>query len=288
MPVSNRTPMKLNHTMSATKPSDKLESAVRGVAAEIVRGPYLDRGTDSEYVPAAFAMEQAKELDAATHARSDAIKDVDWLRQHCPPQFLVSLERIRRAMGAPLPECGKLPVMWRREWDGDVSDIGQWVYADSADERDEPLDRWQPLYETPQAAPPPMTKEEHAAAEKRLFDELRATALSASGAMPDRDDLDALAGELSLAIKCTPDHGAYAPKIWIKCDDAEKCIKALRAMPRSTTQQFPMYLFGSAIQCKAPSQNMSIGGDDGWKCHSCGASRANPECRYTLSARGTT
>lgn len=71
-------------------------------------------------------------------------------------------------------ESTQEPAMWRREWDGDVSDIGKWVYADTADERDEPLDRWQPLYETPQPAPPPLTKEEQAARDKALIEQFGA------------------------------------------------------------------------------------------------------------------
>lgn len=37
------------------------------------------------------------------------------------------------------------PVMWRREWDGDVSDEGQWVYAATREELDE-YGPWEPLY----------------------------------------------------------------------------------------------------------------------------------------------
>ena len=78
-------------------------------------------------------------------------------------------------LGCPVAETGIYaprsaaratePVMWR---EGDVSDLGQWVYADTAEERDEPLDRWQPLYEAPQPAPPPMGKEEWEASIERM------------------------------------------------------------------------------------------------------------------------
>jgi hypothetical protein len=41
------------------------------------------------------------------------------------------------------------PVAWRREFEGDVSDLGQWLYADEYEPKDE-SPNWQPLYTTPQ------------------------------------------------------------------------------------------------------------------------------------------
>ena len=38
------------------------------------------------------------------------------------------------------------PVSWRREWNGDVSDLGTYVHADSEDELDAERE-WQPLYD---------------------------------------------------------------------------------------------------------------------------------------------
>ena len=37
------------------------------------------------------------------------------------------------------------PVSWRREWDGDVSDLGQYVHADDADDLDH-YGAWEALY----------------------------------------------------------------------------------------------------------------------------------------------
>lgn len=42
------------------------------------------------------------------------------------------------------------PVAWRREWDGDQSDYGIWVYVDSEDAKDS-VGPWQPLYAAPAA-----------------------------------------------------------------------------------------------------------------------------------------
>lgn len=58
-------------------------------------------------------------------------------------------EAITRFVGA-LKAAGFLivpatPVGWRREWDGDVSDLGMWVHADSREELDE-HGPWQALY----------------------------------------------------------------------------------------------------------------------------------------------
>jgi hypothetical protein len=41
------------------------------------------------------------------------------------------------------------PVAWRREFEGDVSDLGQWLYADEYEPKDD-NPNWQPLYTTPQ------------------------------------------------------------------------------------------------------------------------------------------
>lgn len=38
------------------------------------------------------------------------------------------------------------PVAWCREWEGDDSDLGKLIFVESAEYRDEPLDRWTPLY----------------------------------------------------------------------------------------------------------------------------------------------
>lgn len=38
------------------------------------------------------------------------------------------------------------PVSWRREWNGDVSDLGAYVHADSEDELDHD-GPWEPLYD---------------------------------------------------------------------------------------------------------------------------------------------
>jgi len=47
------------------------------------------------------------------------------------------------ASGEGLPEAE--PICWRREWDGDVSDIGMFVHADSRDDLDE-QGPWESLY----------------------------------------------------------------------------------------------------------------------------------------------
>lgn len=48
-----------------------------------------------------------------------------------------------------LAEIKALPVVaYRREWDGDVSDIGMWVYEEDADQLDN-CGVWQALYALP-------------------------------------------------------------------------------------------------------------------------------------------
>lgn len=59
-----------------------------------------------------------------------------------------TIEQLReRAESAEkrLEEALKKPVAWRREWDGDVSDIGQWVYVEDKSDCDA-RGPWQPLY----------------------------------------------------------------------------------------------------------------------------------------------
>lgn len=76
------------------------------------------------------------------------------------PEVKTFAHKVARYLEATALSSSAEPVAWRREWEGDVSDIGNMIYVDSAEERDEPVDRWEPLYLTPQPAPPPMTKEE--------------------------------------------------------------------------------------------------------------------------------
>lgn len=59
-----------------------------------------------------------------------------------------------KLMGWPEPLAVLVePAAWMREWEGDDSDLGHMLFVAHADERDEPLDRWQPLYAAP-AVPP--------------------------------------------------------------------------------------------------------------------------------------
>ena len=44
------------------------------------------------------------------------------------------------------PKEGMVPVAWRREWDGDVSDANMWLYVEDKNERDEPMERWEELF----------------------------------------------------------------------------------------------------------------------------------------------
>src|SRR3989304_9941377 len=44
---------------------------------------------------------------------------------------------------------GEKPVAWAREWDGDVSDLGNMLIVFDEHERDEPFTRWTPLFTKP-------------------------------------------------------------------------------------------------------------------------------------------
>lgn len=57
------------------------------------------------------------------------------------------------ALRAQAPAQPGKPVAWRREWEGDDSDLGMWIYHDVKEELEEPLNRWQPLYAAPASAP---------------------------------------------------------------------------------------------------------------------------------------
>jgi hypothetical protein len=50
------------------------------------------------------------------------------------------------------------PVAWRRPFEGDVSDLCQWLYADEYEPKDE-NSNWQALYTHPQPKREPMTNE---------------------------------------------------------------------------------------------------------------------------------
>jgi hypothetical protein len=49
------------------------------------------------------------------------------------------------------PYQAQKPVAWMREWEGDVSDLGNMIFAASEDEKDD-NQHWIPLYTTPQNA----------------------------------------------------------------------------------------------------------------------------------------
>ncbi len=50
------------------------------------------------------------------------------------------------------------PVAWRREFEGDVSDLCQWLYADEYEPKDD-NPNWQALYDHPQPKREPLTYE---------------------------------------------------------------------------------------------------------------------------------
>lgn len=50
------------------------------------------------------------------------------------------------------------PVAWRRPFEGDVSDLCQWLYADEYEPKDE-NPNWQGLYDCPQPKREPLTDE---------------------------------------------------------------------------------------------------------------------------------
>ena len=52
-------------------------------------------------------------------------------------------------MTKELKKIAEEPVMWRREWNGDDSDIGAYCYADNRDELDSD-GPWEPLYSAEQ------------------------------------------------------------------------------------------------------------------------------------------
>lgn len=58
---------------------------------------------------------------------------------------LTMTEETNPAAGPPFERTVR-PCSWRREWNGDVSDLGTYVHADSEDELDGD-GPWQPLYD---------------------------------------------------------------------------------------------------------------------------------------------
>lgn len=59
------------------------------------------------------------------------------------------LAHLRNHPGAA-PAAPLQPVAWRREWDGDVSDIGNWLYADDEGDTKDGYE-WEPLFTAPAA-----------------------------------------------------------------------------------------------------------------------------------------
>lgn len=57
-------------------------------------------------------------------------------------------QELKRSGGSPAPAAPSAmpePTAWRREWDGDVSDLGKFVYAEHGEELDQ-YGPWEPLY----------------------------------------------------------------------------------------------------------------------------------------------
>ena len=77
------------------------------------------------------------------------------------------------ATSATQPTKAPVPVAWRREWEGDSSDLNHWLYVEDASERDEPVDRWEPLYAS---EAPPLSAEEAKANFERMLAAIERTA----------------------------------------------------------------------------------------------------------------
>lgn len=102
------------------------------------------------------AIERAETAEAALLAATQEIADLKHDIERAVAENTRLLNEPRSAIAPNLPE----PAGWRREWDGDESDIGMWVEAWSRDDLDG-LGPWEPLYTESQvrelltkAAPP--------------------------------------------------------------------------------------------------------------------------------------
>lgn len=59
----------------------------------------------------------------------------------------IAIARWNKRAATALSDMGE-PVAWRREWNGDESDLGMFVYVEDADDRDHD-GLWEPLYSLP-------------------------------------------------------------------------------------------------------------------------------------------
>jgi hypothetical protein len=85
-----------------------------------------------------------------------ALEALKWASDQTEPQandyclcpICKSIDELSQAI-----EQAQEPVAWRREHEGDVSDLCQWLYADEYEPKDN-SPNWQPLYTSPQVAEP--------------------------------------------------------------------------------------------------------------------------------------
>ncbi len=103
------------------------------------------------------AMKQALEL--ALDALTNSQQHID--QYH--PEWVATRSHNRDAIHVceqAIAEAAKQePVAWRRPFEGDVSDLCQWLYADEYEPKDD-NPNWQAIYDHPQPKREPLTDEQ--------------------------------------------------------------------------------------------------------------------------------
>ena len=91
-----------------------------------------------------------------------ALEALEWnlpvIEDHGVPNQLKMQHKAITSIYESLAQPEQEPVAWRREYEGDVSDLCQWLYADEYDPKDD-SPNWQPLYTNPPHRKP-LTDEE--------------------------------------------------------------------------------------------------------------------------------